>query len=357
MKTLRRPPTLAALLTVVLTASATSAHAGTEDAKSPVLSAPETASPWRIGAAYAPIFGLDVKFSGLGTFGSAFPVQPIAPGTNYNYDNGYVHVDSSGNLGGQTWNWGYQDPSQVNGQNVTMSLTSSKADATVREADEIAQGIDLFAYYRVGDVTLLDRKGSWGLRGGLHYGRADIGNGSTLTSATTIVQDTYTLPPGVIVPAPHQGTYAGPGPLLNDTPVRNILNGTALISGSRNLDVSLTTLSFGAYLEVPLAEKFSLTLEGGLNAALADGSYEFRSTTNIPGLGTVTSAGRDSDTAILPGLYLGVSGIYEIDRHWVLQLSGRYQYLDNFSLSDHGSKADLDFGSAFILSAGVVYTF
>lgn len=339
-------------------AFAATAYAGSDDAKSVISGPPAGASPWRFGAAYAPIFGLETRFSGLGLTGRAFPLQPIAPGTDYNYDNGYVRVDSSGNLGGQTWNWGYRDASQVSGNTVAMSLTSSNASASAREADEIAQGIDLSAYYRVGGMTLGGREGSWGLRGGLHYGRVDIGNSSSLSSPTTIITDTFTLAPGAAMPpAPHNGSFSAPNALLGDTPTRTVSSGTGQVDGSRDLDVHLATLSLGAYLELPVTDAFSLTLEGGLNAALADGSYDFSSSTTIAGLGTFNSSGSDSGTKILPGLYLGVSGIYQINESWGVQLAGRYQYLDSFTLEDNGSQAELDFGSAFILSAGVTYRF
>jgi len=343
-------------LVVVLTATlAPSAFAG--GAKDSVISAPETASRWRFGAAYAPIFGLDAKFSGLGTFGSSAPVVPIAPGTSYEYDNGYVRVDSSGNAGGQTWNWGYDEASQVSGSQVAMSLTSSTGNGSVNENNEEAQGVDLSAYLRMGALPLAGGKASWGLRGGLHYGRVDIGSNQSLTAGTTIVTDTFTLGSGVMPGAPYSGSFGGPGPLLGDTPVRDITNGTAVIDGSRDLDVHLTTLNFGAYLEFPVTEDLSFLLEGGLSAALADGDYDFNSTTTITGVGTQTSAGSDSGTDVLPGVYLGVSGIYQINDAWAFQLSGRYQYMDSFKLEDNGSEAKLDFGSAFILSAGVVFSF
>lgn len=328
------------------------------DAKSALITpAPET-SPWRVGAAYAPIFGLDVRFKGLGTYQSAYPVQPISAGAGYDYDDGFVHVDSSGNLGGQTWNWGYQNADQASENSVTMSLSSSTADARAREADEIAQGIDLFAYYTLGKLDLGGKEASWGLRGGLHYGHADVKNRGNLSTGTITVRDTYTLDPAGVMPgAPYSGSFGGPGPLLNDTPTRNFVNGSATVTGSRELDISMATLSFGPWIEIPVTEDFSVTLEAGLNAAIARGDYDFDSTTTILNVGTVQSRGSASDTKILPGVYVGASAIYELNQNWALQLSGRYQSMDRFSLNDGGSTATLNFDSAFILSGGVMYHF
>lgn len=332
-----------------------SAHAG-EPKAAAIGSAPQP-SRWRIGASYAPIFGLQAKFGGLGNFGTAFPVQPIAPGTNYQYDDGFVFVDSSGNLLGQTWNWGYQNSSQVSGNQIALSLASSNADASARESDEIAQGIDLHAYYSIGTIMLGGKESTWGIRAGLHYGRADISNGGSLNTATTILTDTYTVVSGSVPGAPYSGSFGGPGSRVDDTPVRSIADGTGLVTGNRDLDVHLTTLSLGPYLEIPVAPKFSLALEGGFSAALAHGSYDFDSATTLPGLGTINSSGSDSDTRILPGLYAGLTALYQIDEAWSLQFAARYQYLDNFTLQDNGSTATLSFDSAFILSLGISHAF
>src|SRR5882672_7958373 len=63
-------------------------------------------------------FNVSGKFKGIGS--SFAPGAPLAGGRrtprgdNYNYDNGYVLTDISGNAGGQTWYWGYDSASQVN---------------------------------------------------------------------------------------------------------------------------------------------------------------------------------------------------------------------------------------------------
>ncbi len=183
-------------------------------------------------------------------------------------------------------------------------------------------------------------------------------NSSVLSSGTFVLTDRFNLG-GVLPPeAPYTGSFVGPGPLMGDSPVRSTAAGAAaLVAGTRDLDVHLTTLSFGSYLELPICQKFSVLLEGGVNAAIASGSYDFQSATTIAGLGSRDSSGSDSDTNILPGAYLGLSGIYQINPKWAIQASGRYQYLDDFTLGDNGSEAELSFGSTFILSLGALYSF
>jgi len=352
------------LLTLtVLSAAACPAMAG-QPADADVITHDPAPSRWRFGAGYAPLLGLKADFDGLGAFKGAFNEQPAGGGVDYDYDNGFVHVDSSGNLGGQTWNWSYADDSQFNpadGGSISYSLTHSLADAGAENDSEAESGVECYGYYDMGAVAipgLRERGATWGFRGGLHYARVNIDNQAALFSGTSTLTDTFHLG-GVIPPlAPFSGSFNGPGPLMGDSPDRVVSPGAqALVEGTREIDVHLTTLSLGGYLEIPVVRGFDLTLEGGLNAAIASGSYDFKSATTIAGLGTRNSSGSDSDTTILPGAYVGVSGIYQLTDAWALQASGRYQYMDNFDLESNGSGANLSFDSAFIVSFGALYSF
>jgi hypothetical protein len=340
------------------------AFAGQPDGTSAKAITPDTsASRLRFGAAYAPLVGLKTEFRGLGTFNGAFATQPPGGGRNYQYDNGFVRVDSSGNLGGQTWNWGYENAGQYNPAgtgSIDMSISGSSANAGASDDNKSEGGAEFFAYLDMGAVgipQLQERGATWGFRGGVHYAHVDSDDSSTLVSDTVTLVDRFDLGGNIAPLAPFTGSFAGPGPLMGDSPQRSYQYGQALVAGSRELDVHLTTLSFGTYLEMPLTRKFNVTLEGGLNAALASGSYDYQSATTITGLGTRQSSGGDSECSLLPGIYLGVSGIYQLNESWALQAAGRYQYLDGFDLESNGSGASLSFDSAFILSFGALYSF
>jgi len=352
------------LSTALLGAAATSLLAGEPSAVEGITTTPSSPQRWRVGIGYAPLLGLKAEFSGLGNFGSNFAPQPLGGGQDYNYDDGYVHVDSSGNAGGQTWNWGYENDSQIDTSgegSVAFTLTRSTGNAGTEERDDAMAGLEAFGYYDMGDVKIpgLSLPGAkWGFRAGIHYAHIDISNGDNLRSGTSVLTDRFSLG-GIIPPlAPYEGSFNGPGPLISDSPDRSVApGGFALVSGSRELDVHLTTLSLGSFMEIPIAQKTSLTFEGGLNAALASGSYDFVSNTTIANVGTRRSAGSDSGTSVLPGVYLGLSGIYQINESWAIQAAGRYQYMDDYDLGANGSSANLSFDSAFILSFGMLHSF
>src|SRR5262245_31733238 len=61
------------------------------------------------------------------------PSQPGRPnGDAYNYDDGYVLVDTSENAGGLTWYWGYDNSSQISGDTILLSRSSAAGNSSSR---------------------------------------------------------------------------------------------------------------------------------------------------------------------------------------------------------------------------------
>src|SRR4029079_19742490 len=88
--------------------------------------------------------------------------RPI-PGTGdrYNYDDGYIHTDVSGDFGGQTWYWGYDNSaSQVDtdNNNILLSRTTSTSLGSSKTGDDVGLGAELLYTRLLGNV------------GSFHYG-------------------------------------------------------------------------------------------------------------------------------------------------------------------------------------------
>lgn len=325
---------------------------------------PDSASLWRVGAGYAQLLGLKTDLTGLGTFRSANTPQSLGGGIDRTYDNGYVRLDSSGNTGGLTWNWSYDDNAQYNPLgtgSINYSITNNFANARAEEDGAAKPGVELFAYYDMGSAGfkgLGNRQATWGFRAGLQYSRIALVNSDLLNTGLTTTTDSFDLG-GTIPPlAPYTGSFGGPGPLLGDNPTRStFVGGNGLVSGSRQLDVDLTLLNLGSFLEIPVTEKLNLLVEAGVTLGLVSGSYDFQSATTVPGLGTQNSNGSNSSTDFLPGVYFGLGVTYRINDDWSILGSGRYQYLQSYDLRANSSQASLSFDSAFLLSLGGVYSF
>lgn len=328
-------------------------------------------SQWRIGAGYAPMIGLKTEFSGFGNFQNAFPVPAPAPGTNYTYLDGSVLLDVSGNFGGLTSFWSYNnaaqiDPAAFGGQGAvnysTLASSMSQAGNVTDNGVAAAGSFEIYAYREIGAAALpapAGRHSTWGLRVGIQHTRVDQTNSDSLAAGMTTISDSFNLN-GIIPPAaPFTGAFIGGfgDPLISDTPTRTLGTTTATISGSRRLEVQLSIAQFGSYIEIPVAKNLNLMLEGGVLAGVANGTYHFTSTVTVPGAGSQTTTGHSSRSKFLPGFYTGLGLNCTLTPRLSVQTSARYQYMREFDLTANGSSASLNFDSAFVLSLAAIWKF
>ena len=98
----------------------------------------------RVGVSYRMSYNISARFRNLGGFASASRPGP-ATGSNVDrtYDNGFNKVDVSGNAGGQTWFWGYNDASQIVGDTVVMSSSSSSGNVSSEASDDPHHGMEV----------------------------------------------------------------------------------------------------------------------------------------------------------------------------------------------------------------------
>ncbi|MBK8040934.1 MAG: hypothetical protein IPK22_27940 [Verrucomicrobiaceae bacterium] len=322
---------------------------------------------WRFSAGYAPMVGLKSEFSGFGNFTNPFPVPAPAPTGSFIYQNGSVQTDVSGNAGNATTFFSYTSAAQIAGGSLSFTTLSGnlpQAGNAAENAIAAAAGFEFSGYLELGAVKLpflRDQNTTWGIKLGYQFANTDIHNSDTLSSSLGTITDGYTLAGGgPFPPAPYNGPFNGFGPLLNTAGVTRTVdaNGTtATLAGSRNLLVNLHILQFGSYLDIPVAEKLDLMLEGGFLLGIASGEYDFSTTVSVPGYAPQTSSGKGSRNRVLPGFYVGLGLRCPITQRLSLQASARYQYMRPFDITTNGSTASLNFDSAFVLSLAAVWKF
>ena len=113
--------------------------------------------------------------SSIEAFGQCNPGPPIGGRLNRCYDDGYVYVDSTGNAGGYTAYWGYQESAQI---------------------------VDHFL---------------------LLHSRTYVN-----TYTIQVLTDTYDLEALFPPLAPYSGTFQGPGPVILDAPLSRSTNAIIL---------------------------------------------------------------------------------------------------------------------------------
>ncbi len=293
-------------------------------------------------------FNIRATFSGEGAM--AAPPPPSAGGAaNRIYNDGFVKKDVSGNQGGLTWNWGYQNASQVPGNDTLLMHASSSAGASTSRSDDPSLGFEL-TYLR--DLAH-EEWGSWGVKFAFGYTRINLEDNQPQTANASLITDTYQLN-GVQPPlAPYNGSFNGPGPVISSTPSRSAtaLAGGEAIVGTRSLNTSLYDIRIGPSADIRIAGPWSLQVGGGLALGIADGKFSFTESATTSG-GSVLISGNSHDTSCLVGAYVEAEIAYRCCRSGSVFAGLEYEYLEDYSQSVAGHTAKLDLGQAYYLKAG-----
>ena len=315
-------------------------------------------------------FGLNIKGRFLNPGGSLNPRSGPANGRRtargdfYNYDDGYVLRDISGNAGGQSWYWGYLNPGQVNASGANTidmhRVTAPGLPSEVSNDDSPYIGAELTYDHQLGV------KEDWhhlryGIEAAVNFMPFDIATGGSFNTSIATRTDTYaytggTTPPG----APYYGSYGGPGFLLNVPPINST---TAYAAGANlfsryNLNANLWGFRLGPYIENPVTDKLSLHLTGGLAVGIVDANASWTEVLTPPGGGTrIPSSGSGSDAKVMWGFYVGLDATYQLNDRWGLDLGVQFQDLGIYGHNFGGRTAQLDLSQSLFVQLGISYRF
>jgi len=311
-------------------------------------------------------FNVSGKFKGIGNglFSGVTPTPRFTPdGDPYNYDDGYLLTDSSGNFGGETWYVGYDDSAaQISGNQLLLSR--STANASVSGADQNADssiGFE-FAYQR---QLGFNERYVWGFEASLNYQPVQFSDNGSYGATVTRVTDAYafapgTTPPGAAPGSPYQGSYGGPGFLVGDSIVNTstqTIPGGATVSGRHEFDGHLWGLHLGMYGEHRLSERWLASLSGGLAMGFLNADVSWSESATLPGGGTASLSGSDSDSDVLFGFYVGANIAYDLRKNWSLIGGVQYQYLGSYDGDFEGRKVEVDFSGSLFVTIGISKTF
>jgi len=296
---------------------------------------------------FGPTFAINVK-ADFHSDASYFNGVNPANGT---YNDGYVLRDSSGNAGGLTWNWGYQNASQVVGYTTAMQFHAIQSSSPSSATGNPQYGGELIYQRVIGSLPALS--GCWGLESGFSFTELDLSdNRSGTVSVTT---DTYQLNGVLPLSAPYNGTFSGPGPLLGDTPART--TASAALTSNQKLSGQLFGIRLGPFAELNFTPKLSLAASVGLTLAPTTVDYDFSETAALPGGEMVTENGSSSKTKLLYGPYVGGMLRYNFNKNWGVYVGARFQNLTSLDQSVGGRTARLDPSVTFYGSAGATWSF
>jgi hypothetical protein len=296
-------------------------------------------------------FNIKAKFSEPSSGAAPFPIgSDGGPAVNRQYSDGFVNVDSSGNQGGQTWNWGYQHASQVSGGDVLMHAGGGSAGGSEQTSSDPNLGFD-FNYVR--DIGHYDW-GQLGIKIAAGYTHVQVRDNDPMSVKMETLTDAYALN-GVTPPvAPYSGSFSGPGPVLGSEPVsRTVGTSEGIISGSHDVDAALVDLRLGPSVNIPLFKRFSVQAGGGLAVGLVDSRFTF--TENSITGGSVS--GGNNRAGFVVGAYAEAGFAYRIYHSVSLFTGAQFEYLGNFNQSADGRTAQLNLGQTVFFEFGAQWQF
>jgi hypothetical protein len=317
-------------------------------------------SHFHIGAFAGLNIGANFHESGNTMFG----ISGNNPGKGV-YDDGYVREDQTGNNGGYTGYWGYQNASQYNAAANTLtfhaatSYSYSPAGNASANGDpsvglDLAYGRD-YIYYKPAHIRI-----GWEL--GLDMLPINIKDDEQLSA--TVNQSTYTYQTGgIVVPgAPYQGGSSGLGPLLpvNTPPTINtqtIQGGT--VTGTRSLNLDLFTLRLGPSFFWDISQNLGLSVSGGPVISLATGNYDYDETITGPNIST-HNKGSFAATDMTYGGYVNATLKYHIvdnGRNAYLFIGAQFTPMTNAHFSSGGRSAQLNLDGQVDFTAGMGWLF
>ncbi len=278
--------------------------------------------------------------------------------TDRTYDDGYVKRDTRTNALGLTWNWGYDNASQVPGNDTIQfhSVSSVGSASSKNNEDDPQHGFEFLYQRRIREIG---KKGWWGLEAGVGFENLTLEDHRPLAGKVSLLTDTYQLG-GVIppTPPPYRGDYTNAGPLIGDDPTRTIQStGGATILGRRSVDADLITLRFGPFFEIPLSEKLSFFLSGGLALANVDCDFKFTETVNPGSGGSITRSGHSNGNGWLVGGYAAGMLLWRFNETWDMFGGAQFQTSDSYTQSANGKKVDINMGEAILVSFGIGASF
>lgn len=315
-----------------------------------------TAEPaFTLGARVSVTDGLKASFRNLGGFAAQTNIgAATGAAADRFYDNGFVRVDGSGNAGGLTTYWSYNEAAQVQGDNLVFYSHTAAADISQEDLDlDPSAGLELTALWPVG-------RSGFGIFAAVGLTNFDLADTTALSGDVLRTADAYALG-GIIPPAaPYTGTAAGPGPLLGSTPTRSTstLAGAAALTGRRELDGHLLHLTVGPAYTLALGDAFLLRGSAGLALGQTDLTFVHSETVTITGVGAQsrTESADASETSV--GFYGEISGGWQATEALSLNLGLRFLKLDDLSAATAlGKVAELAQDELFQVSLGFGYRF
>jgi hypothetical protein len=319
---------------------------------------PDWTRHFRLGAVVGLNMHADFKMNGQFYVSGASQAGPSGvSGANHTYDDGYVRVDNTGNAQGYTSYWGYQNDSQYNAINQTLTFhgaTSFDLTASEHENADPQAGLDLVyggKLMKSGDALVL-----WEF--GFMWMPVEVKDGTPLSSVFTRTVHSFDTG-GIVVPvAPYNGGASGVGPTIHDVATAESGDTSpGTITGSRTLDTTLYNFRLGPTMHWEVNRHFAFSVGGGGAIAIASSDYKYNEKIHFSDGSVASNRGSFNNTEPLYGGYADVTLMVHTVENADIFIGARFMTLSDATVSSGGREARLELGTGFYFSAGINWPF
>ncbi|HVU28595.1 MAG TPA: hypothetical protein VHG71_12770 [Verrucomicrobiae bacterium] len=273
------------------------------------------------------------------------------------YDDGYVRPDQTGSTDGYTSYWGYNNASQIQGNNLLMhSTTSFSEDGRANDNHGVFPGFEMayggnlwyWKHARVG----------WELG----FGLLPISVSDNSSIQTSVSQTTFTFNTGgIVVPsAPYPGGPDG-GSLISTAYTSSTTNLSGTITGSRKLDVFLSTLRLGPSFYWDVTEHVGFSLGAGPAIGFVAGKYKYDEIITPDNGVSAHNKGSFDTTGFTFGGYVNGTVMYHImdwnGKTGDIFAGAQYMPMKDVSFGSGGRDAQLRLGGQLLFSVGINWPF
>ncbi|PWU12918.1 MAG: hypothetical protein C5B50_20400 [Verrucomicrobia bacterium] len=328
----------------------------------------------KIGLSYQLGLNISVDFRRLGGRSPA-AIPLVGTAVNRNYDDGYNLIDfDHNNHGGYigTWNWGNYSPNSIQNQELVLQNYASLGNLSSNDrTDDPHNGFEL-NYSRQ-----LYKGNGWraGVQAAFAYQRIEITDSRSFSTTAYRTNDFFPLNGVTLDNKAYTNDFVGPGPVIASQPgyyypptrTVDVLPGAASVTGHRELDANVFLFRFGPYFEVPITEKLSGILSGGLTIGVGDTDLRFRENVTItdpaylvsgqPLTVSTSRVGSGSQDDFLVGGYVGGSLSYAVSERVSVVAGAMFQAAGQAVNDTNHKEAVLKLGESILVSIGATYSF
>jgi hypothetical protein len=284
-------------------------------------------------------------------------LESTTSGISRTYDDGFVNLDNTGNHNNDTWNWGYQEVSQVITGADLIAFNSRQFSESSWKGTEDGESKGISLTWLKDPVDRNGLKISFLVSMDLLSVDSDYNKSGTADYSLTTDSYSHIGVDMSLVPAPHTGTFEGPGPIIIDSPTRTNTPGTGIAERNFELDGKLISIGSGIEIQHQLDENLFAMVQARLMMAWFDGEFNYANNYSVGGTQFASESGSMNVSETSAGGSIGAGLIWQLNDDTSIFLNGNVMLLKSLKGKQDGRGFNMDLSEGFLVTLGIQESF